>query len=45
VQGLFLGGNKLLALAAGGKDNNQRLLTWMFLERFETENLGGFKNE
>lgn len=38
-----MGGNKLLALAAGGKDNSQRLLTWMFLRRFETENLGGFK--
>jgi hypothetical protein len=38
-----LAGNKLLALAAGGKDNNQWLLTWMFLGRFETENLGGFK--
>jgi hypothetical protein len=44
-EGLFLAGNKLLALVEGGKDNNQRLLTRMFLRRFETRNLGGFKNE
>jgi len=43
--GLFWGGNKLLALAEGGKDNNQRLLRWMFFGRFENQNLRRFENE
>jgi hypothetical protein len=35
----------LLALAEGGKDNNQRLLRWMFFGRFENQNLRRFENE